>query len=279
MFAVCGVPVSVADKGWRVYPLEPHLDAVVLYSGCTPGKLRACVLPDDWHTASLVGLRGGWRPRQDEVVFRAYGSNAAVPGSPKLPTTIKTGFLNCKFRLYIPNHLRCYKCQRFGHFQTSRRGQLTCSRCASVGHSSTDCTLVSKCPPFCHDYIVIKSEPPNSVIDTVPTTSVNLYISAASSSSSACPVLETTTTTSNTITATSQEAKETSKLCRKKRPPKNTSNTIKPKIEIKMPSHRSRKSASMEYTTDEEDMIVYDEEDEPELNPKYVLNMKGFTYK
>ncbi|GFU58994.1 uncharacterized protein TNCV_4125761 [Trichonephila clavipes] len=28
--------VSAADKGCRVYPLDPRLDAVVLYSGCTP---------------------------------------------------------------------------------------------------------------------------------------------------------------------------------------------------------------------------------------------------
>ncbi|GFW06248.1 uncharacterized protein TNCV_37231 [Trichonephila clavipes] len=30
--------VSAADKGCRVYPLDPRLDAVALYSGCTPGK-------------------------------------------------------------------------------------------------------------------------------------------------------------------------------------------------------------------------------------------------
>ncbi|GFX38222.1 uncharacterized protein TNCV_3838211 [Trichonephila clavipes] len=30
--------VSAADKGWRVYPLDPRPDAVALYSGCTPGK-------------------------------------------------------------------------------------------------------------------------------------------------------------------------------------------------------------------------------------------------
>ncbi|GFX14812.1 uncharacterized protein TNCV_1485551 [Trichonephila clavipes] len=65
--------------------------------------------------------------------------------SPKLPNTIKAGYLNCKIRPYIPNPLRCFKCQRFGHSQTSCRGQLTCSRCASVGHSSTDCTLEQKC--------------------------------------------------------------------------------------------------------------------------------------
>ncbi|GFW30235.1 uncharacterized protein TNCV_3067871 [Trichonephila clavipes] len=33
--------VSAADKGCRVYPLDPHPDAVPLYSGCTPGKRRA----------------------------------------------------------------------------------------------------------------------------------------------------------------------------------------------------------------------------------------------
>ncbi|GFX60531.1 uncharacterized protein TNCV_1182501 [Trichonephila clavipes] len=65
--------------------------------------------------------------------------------SPKLPITIKAGYLNCKIRPYIPNSLCCFKCQRFSHSQNSCRGQLTCSRCASVGHSSTDFTLEPKC--------------------------------------------------------------------------------------------------------------------------------------
>ncbi|GFU08320.1 uncharacterized protein TNCV_932271 [Trichonephila clavipes] len=319
--------VSAADKGWRVYPLDPHPDVVVLYSGCTPGKRGAWGLPDDRHTASLVGLRGGLRHARTKLCFELMDPILLCPGkdlvlptnfaideiakntrsfifslpnnemsgkspfaifkalqsigepksvkkneihSPKLLTTIKAGFLNSKFRPYLPKHLRYYKCQRFGYFQTSCRGQLTCSTRASVGHSSTDCTLVLKCPPFCHDYIAIKISTSYSVIDTVPTPSDNFCISAASSSSSACPVLETITTTSKTISATSQEAKETSKHRRKKRPPKNKSNTIKPKIEIKMASHRSRKSASIEYTTDEEDMIVYDVGNESDLNPKYV---------
>ncbi|GFV20846.1 putative RNA-directed DNA polymerase from transposon BS [Trichonephila clavipes] len=65
--------------------------------------------------------------------------------SPKLPTTLKAGYLNCKIRAYIPNPLRCFKCQRFGHSQIACCGQLTCSRCASVGHSSADCSLAQKC--------------------------------------------------------------------------------------------------------------------------------------
>ncbi|GFU62286.1 uncharacterized protein TNCV_2108591 [Trichonephila clavipes] len=65
--------------------------------------------------------------------------------SPKLPSTIKAGYLNCRIRPYIPNPLRCFKCQRFGHSQTYCRGQLTCSRCVSVGHASPDCSLEQKC--------------------------------------------------------------------------------------------------------------------------------------
>ncbi|GFW26128.1 uncharacterized protein TNCV_3396241 [Trichonephila clavipes] len=144
MFAVCGVPFSAADKGCRVYPLDPRPDAVILYSGCTPAKRRAWFLPDDQHTASLIGLRGGWRHARTKMFTRIYGSNAAVP-SPKLASTIKARYLNCKIRPYIPNPLRCFKCQRFGHSQTSCRGQLTCSRCASVGHAAIDCSPEQKC--------------------------------------------------------------------------------------------------------------------------------------
>ncbi|GFW50595.1 uncharacterized protein TNCV_2888971 [Trichonephila clavipes] len=40
--------------------------------------------------------------------------------SPTIPHTIKTGYLNCKIRPYIPNPLRCFKCQRVAsvRFQT-----------------------------------------------------------------------------------------------------------------------------------------------------------------
>ncbi|GFV45260.1 uncharacterized protein TNCV_2496181 [Trichonephila clavipes] len=127
--------VSAADKRCRVYPLDPCPDAVALYSGCTPGKRRAWFLPDNRHTASIVGLHGGWRHARTKMFTRTCGSEYAVPG-PKLPTIVKAGYLNCKISLYIPNSLRCLKCQMFGHSQTSCRGQLTCSRCSFVGHSS-----------------------------------------------------------------------------------------------------------------------------------------------
>ncbi|GFX00123.1 uncharacterized protein TNCV_296121 [Trichonephila clavipes] len=207
--------------------------------------------------------------------------------SPTLPQIIKAGYLNCKIRPYIPNHLRYFKCQRFRHSHTSCNGQLTCSRCASVGHVSTDCILELKCIncsqaysadsklcskwrtgkeiqiqllPFTSSVTVTsssKSQSPVLLVDTAPTISDSLFISGVSSSSTACPLLQTTTTSSNTIPPTSQDAKITSKPL-EKRPPKNICYTIKPKINIKMAPHKSRKLSSVEYTTDEEDIMIYD---------------------
>ncbi|GBN11776.1 hypothetical protein AVEN_272708-1 [Araneus ventricosus] len=65
--------------------------------------------------------------------------------SVKLPEHIKAGYMRLSVRTYIPNPLRCFKCQRFGHSKTSCRGTLTCARCAEVGHESNDCTRTEKC--------------------------------------------------------------------------------------------------------------------------------------
>ncbi|GBL87102.1 hypothetical protein AVEN_218791-1 [Araneus ventricosus] len=65
--------------------------------------------------------------------------------SAKLPENIKAGYMRLSVRTYIPNPLRCFKSQRFGHSKTSCRGTLTCARCAEVGHESTNCTRTEKC--------------------------------------------------------------------------------------------------------------------------------------
>ncbi|GFX24538.1 uncharacterized protein TNCV_1584941 [Trichonephila clavipes] len=54
-------------------------------------------------------------------------------------------YIRCPVRPYIPNPLRCFQCQRFGHSKTVCRGQPTCSRCAEVGHDSADCKAKERC--------------------------------------------------------------------------------------------------------------------------------------
>ncbi|GBL98396.1 hypothetical protein AVEN_187734-1 [Araneus ventricosus] len=65
--------------------------------------------------------------------------------TPRLPEYIKAGYVRCSVRPYIPNPLRCFKCQRFGHSKTNCRGTLTCARCAAAGHESTGCKANEKC--------------------------------------------------------------------------------------------------------------------------------------
>ncbi|GFX50964.1 RNA-directed DNA polymerase from mobile element jockey [Trichonephila clavipes] len=89
----------------RTGTLPPLLDSVV--GGDMPGKSFSC----------------------------PYGSKYAV---------LRPGYFNRKLHRYIPNPLRCFKCQSFGHSQTVCRGRFKYSRCISVGHASSDCNLEQK---------------------------------------------------------------------------------------------------------------------------------------
>jgi len=46
-----------------------------------------------------------------------------------VPESIKVGYLNFKVHQFIPQPLRCYKCQRFGHTATSCHGKERCVKC------------------------------------------------------------------------------------------------------------------------------------------------------
>ncbi|GBM35918.1 hypothetical protein AVEN_244984-1 [Araneus ventricosus] len=51
--------------------------------------------------------------------------------TPVLPKSTKAGYVNCKLRPNIPNPLRCFKYQRYGHSQQSCRGtDPVCGKCA-----------------------------------------------------------------------------------------------------------------------------------------------------
>ena len=63
------------------------------------------------------------------------------------PPSIKAGYCNVKVDLYIPNPLRCYKCQKFGHGSRSCRSKMICQNCGESDHESQSC----KKEPHCHN--------------------------------------------------------------------------------------------------------------------------------
>ncbi|XP_023214617.1 uncharacterized protein LOC111618545 [Centruroides sculpturatus] len=64
---------------------------------------------------------------------------------PTLPSSVAAGYLCCPVHPYIPNPLRCFKCQRFGHSQTSCRGKSACAQYGKEDHDSTECTTTPCC--------------------------------------------------------------------------------------------------------------------------------------
>lgn len=47
----------------------------------------------------------------------------------KLPSKVFLGFMSFSVRPYVPDLLRCYKCQKFGHVAAVCRGKQWCARC------------------------------------------------------------------------------------------------------------------------------------------------------
>ena len=65
--------------------------------------------------------------------------------SPVLPDHILIDFQKVKVEPYIPNPLRCFQCQKFGHHVKNCRADAVCANCSEKGHTSENCQNESKC--------------------------------------------------------------------------------------------------------------------------------------
>ncbi|XP_062590939.1 uncharacterized protein LOC134252467 [Saccostrea cucullata] len=66
-------------------------------------------------------------------------------GMPTLPSKIKVGLYQMKIEMFVPNPLRCFKCQRVGHGQSNCKGSEVCFRCGEEGHDGKGCQNDPKC--------------------------------------------------------------------------------------------------------------------------------------
>ena len=64
---------------------------------------------------------------------------------PSPPEKLCIGYLSVHVDLFIPDPLRCFKCQRYGHGRDSCKNLPACFRCGQQGHDSTDCQRAAKC--------------------------------------------------------------------------------------------------------------------------------------
>ena len=54
--------------------------------------------------------------------------------TPALPSVVKIGFMQVKVDVYIPDPLRCYQCQVFGHHENKCGRHAICVNCSMPEH-------------------------------------------------------------------------------------------------------------------------------------------------
>ena len=66
---------------------------------------------------------------------------------PNLPTVVIIGFIQVKIDVYIPNPLRCYNCQVFGHHKNKCGRHVVCCNCRVPEHCGpiVVCDKSAKC--------------------------------------------------------------------------------------------------------------------------------------
>ena len=65
--------------------------------------------------------------------------------SPKIPESLKVCYLNIPVSQFVPNPLRCYKCQKLCHVTSKCKPSETCARCSETGHKDDSCSKAFKC--------------------------------------------------------------------------------------------------------------------------------------
>ncbi|XP_064461770.1 uncharacterized protein LOC135371732 [Ornithodoros turicata] len=80
---------------------------------------------------------------------------------PTLPERLKVGYLTAEVRPYIPNPLRCFKCNRFGHPSDACRGSACCARCSRQDHDSKECRGPDHCVNCAGDHPSYSRSCPN----------------------------------------------------------------------------------------------------------------------
>ena len=65
------------------------------------------------------------------------------------PEKLRIGYYFVEVKRYIPNPLRCFQCQEFGHSKKFCKKQLRCWKCGGEGHDGSDCSAENKCCVNC----------------------------------------------------------------------------------------------------------------------------------
>lgn len=62
-----------------------------------------------------------------------------------LPAAVKVAFMNVPVEAFVPNPMRCFNCQKFGHTKNFCKRKLVCARCSCEDHDDKTCDKPARC--------------------------------------------------------------------------------------------------------------------------------------
>ncbi|XP_048251526.1 uncharacterized protein LOC125379294 [Haliotis rufescens] len=100
-------------------------------------------IADELQNQGVTAVKRFTRKTQDGTIVntQTYLFTFSVTTLPKF---IKAGYFNIGVEVYVPNPLRCYKCQKFGHGAKTCTNKARCFRCSET-HESSECTNEIRC--------------------------------------------------------------------------------------------------------------------------------------
>ena len=90
------------------------------------------------HSRRMTVWRTGSRKPTNSILLTF---DSCIP-----PREVKAGYLKLDVQTYIPNPLRCFNCQKFGHSKVRCRHRQICAKCGVAGHEQKECRNKICCP-------------------------------------------------------------------------------------------------------------------------------------
>lgn len=123
------------------------------FRDCTDEELLEALQPEGVVSIQRIKINKNGNLEPTNTIILTF----RLPSPPKF---IRAAYMQIPVALYVPNPLRCYKCQRFGHSQTTCNRTPLCARCGKVGHDDKSCSAQPHCCNCKGDHVAYSKDCP-----------------------------------------------------------------------------------------------------------------------
>jgi hypothetical protein len=139
---------SIVDRSLNPIPVKvtPHRSL-----NTSKGIIRSRDLRDCTDDEVLDALRPAGVTQVKHIMTQRSGISQATNTfiltfkTPTPPKVVRAAYLSLPVEAFIPNPLRCFNCQRFGHGRSTCNHKAICARCGKPDHADDSCTAEPVC--------------------------------------------------------------------------------------------------------------------------------------